>query len=262
MEDSDDLIRRILRRDGWTCSPSQLMDLAYSRTLADRAFLGPEGHTPTRSESTRERTREGLPQGNRIIWTTWVTPVPLRDWLPADRDRHLLIPDSEIPNLLMTRLPLRMGRNDWNNSLQELRRVLLERYFLMFETGVGDTGVWISFVGQGNGELGRFHITGQGDLWGLAQIIELDVGILPSEFVIERSVASPCRDRKSLDFDQEGEIDQEEEVAPLEVEVEPADSDESAPFDPPWEVHSDSDESLSVNDDRSDDETIISITSL
>ena len=110
MEAQNIRIHQILQRDGWTCSPEQLTQLAISRMKADQAFFTtakqPRGHTQSLIDQTvNDHTPK--PKSSLIIW---ITPLPLRVWLPENNNRHLLLPDCEISNFLITRLPLRMER--------------------------------------------------------------------------------------------------------------------------------------------------------
>ena len=202
MEDEEHRIQWILEREGWTCSPKQLMITALLRMRADHSFSLTERKSQPPIPAIGDRGGTDASQTPDHGTTLWIAPVPLSEWLSEDDNSQWLVPDCEIPNFLITRLPLRMVHRNWNESLQNLRRELLERYFLMFETGIRDTGVWIMFRRQIHGHPGGFRIIREGDLGWIGPEIE-GSGHNPWELIIDRSVASPCRDRKLLDFEEE-----------------------------------------------------------
>ena len=97
----------------------------------------------------------------------------------------------------------------------------------MFETGIRDTGVWVIFQSHANNHSGRFTIVREGDLRELGSEIEA-AGFDLAVITIDRSTSSPCRDRRSLDFQEERfpeDIPDEEEeeeggIDPIENQAE------------------------------------------
>ena len=125
----------VLRQHGWRCSPEQLLALARSRALADL-------RTEARKElgEIQPKTDHGIAVRRshrfRKVEPFEITPIPKRIWLSNQREEHIVLPDAEIPGFLMVRLPLRMSNPGEDESLQEMRRFLLERYEAIYRVGV------------------------------------------------------------------------------------------------------------------------------
>ena len=194
-------VRRILNENGWKGTLEELFLAAGAEdwnklNSPDEAGWDDSGlqtGARTNSDINTQETR-----GHHNLST-----IPFTEWCIPNSRTHILIPDSFVPGFLMTRLPLSVSDQGLNHDLTRFRRTLLDRYLLLYDAGIRNTGIWACLVPPEEADpiQGRFLIQSTGEWSNIilgASRLFLDSDLEATHHI--RAQATPSRDRSSLDF--------------------------------------------------------------